>query len=59
MKEFEDMMSQMMSFKAQSANMKNEERKQKAEQLFANMFKGMMTFEWERLLFSYLSCLQV
>ena len=33
--------------------MKHEERKQKAEQLFANMFKGMMTFEWEILLFFF------
>jgi hypothetical protein len=42
MREFENMMSQMMSFKQQSTSMKTEDRKQKAEQLFANMFKGMM-----------------
>jgi hypothetical protein len=45
MKEFENMMDQMMSFKIQSSSMKNEERKQKAEKIFANIFKRIMTFE--------------
>jgi hypothetical protein len=45
MREFENMMGQMMSFKTQSAGMKDVERKQKAEQLFSTMFKGMINFQ--------------